>query len=247
MIKIYEVLAVERGLPLFLKKHIKRLTLSIGEYKKIDFEKVMSESIKLIKPMLKNCIGFNIKLIYCVENEIFSAEKIKSRRPSEKLYITGASIDLFPGERDHPLIKRENLPFKKITEDFCKKNGLYDVLLINKNGEIPEGSRSNFLLISKKNEIITSPIGDALNGITRDTIFEICKNEKIPVIEKKIKLECIKDASGLIITGTSPELLPIINCGDITFKVDIPIIKNLQNGFRTMKRYDLKATKELFR
>lgn len=246
MIKIYEVLAIENDLPLFLKKHIKRFELSIGEFKKISFQELLNISIKLLKPIIKDCTGFNIKLIYCVDNDSFSVEKIKSRKPPESLYIAGGSVDFFHGERDHPLIKRENLPFKMITEDFCRKNDLYDVLLVNNDGEIPEGSRSNFLLISEVNEIITSPKGDALNGITRETIFEICKKENIPVIEEKITLDNIKKASSLIITGTSPELLPIINCGDITFNIDSPIIKKLKKEFRAMKKKDLKTVKELF-
>lgn len=245
MIKIYEVIAIECGLPLFFERHIKRFELSLKEYTDISYTKLLSLSIELVQPVLYDCKGYNLKLIYCVEKKQYSVEKVISRKPSKELYLSGAQIGIFPGERDHPLIKRENLPFKKRTEEYCIKNNLYDVLLIS-HGLIPEGSRSNFLLITDKDQVITSPIGDALNGITRDVIFEICREKNIPVLEKKITLDVIKNSVSLIITGTSPELLPIIKCDDIIFKINTSIINQLQTEFKCMKKRDIERARELF-
>lgn len=246
MIKIYEVMAVENSLPLFFFEHIKRFKISISRYRDNSVEELVEIATSLIKPILHNSTGLNLKLTYCKELDKFSVEKRKPRRPTVENYTSGAKTGLYQGERENPLIKQENTSFRKKTEEICMEKGFYDLLLINKQGNITEGTRTNFLLINGKGDIITSPIGDALNGITRSIIFDICKSRNIKIIEKDITENILKNATSLIITGTSPGILPIISCDSIKFSVENSVIKTLQYEFRKRVEKDRYITEELF-
>lgn len=246
MINIYEVISKENDYPLFFKEHIERFHLSIKKYYSITWDNLWYITINLTSQELKKCKKGNLKLIFDLEKRDISIKTIKSRKPNQKLYTTGAKIGIFDAERGDPLIKQENKILSRSTDSYCKKHNLYDVLLSNKDKHITEGSRSNFLIINKKGQIVTSRIGDALNGITRDKIFYICRKHNIEIIEEDITYNTLKKSTSLIITGTSPEILPIIECGDICFDIDNSVIKLLKNEFEKLKSEDLKIAKELF-
>ncbi len=246
MIKIYEVMAVENGLPLFFEQHLVRFHISINQYRSFSLKKLVSIAVQLFKPELSNINKFNLKLIYCDLTKKFSIERVESRKPNNQMYKYGGQTDIFPAERIFPLIKQENLKLKKHTEEYCKKNNLYDVLIENNLNQITEGSRSNFLLLDEMNNIITSPIGTALNGITREVIFNICRENSIPILEKNITINVLKKCKSMIITGTSPEILPISYCGEIRFSLNTPIITLIQKSFAKKKLEDYSITKEYF-
>lgn len=245
MIYIYEVMAVERGFPLFFLEHIKRLHNSIGKSYTVD--RLIDISVKLISPVLDKCEGKNIKLVYEVESDNFLVDLIKSRKPDAEAYISGVDVGIVDASRNNPLIKRENISLREMCDTICRENNFYDVLLKGPSGEIPEGSRSNFLGVDKDGNIITSPSGAALNGITRETIFDICRECSITVVERVITEEGIKGLESLIITGTSPEILPVLKFHNKIFNVKNPVIELLKEEFHNRKVKDGYITEEIFR
>ena len=245
MINIYEVMAIEGGCPLFLDRHMDRFYKSIRTYSKITKESLYTLVIDKINLILTELSSRNnIKVVYNVESEEIVLEVITSRKPTKNNYIKGGKIGIFNGIRENPLEKRENKPLRELTDRQCKAEGLYDVLLINNSGYITEGSRSNFLLI-KDSKIITSPLGDALNGVTRDVIFDICREEEIEVLEQKVDIELLKSCDNLLITGTSPEIFPIHTCNDKVFTVNSPLIKKIIEKFVIKKLEDIKKSTSL--
>lgn len=235
-------MAIHKGIPLFLLEHVDRFYNSIKQYKNIDRQNLFNIFLQLIRDELPIEPGFNIKITYSKE---FSISKTKSRKPPSKSYIQGVRCDLFNGERDNPLIKKENTKLQSLTSDICSRNGLYDVLLVNHLEEITEGSRSNFLIIIG-DTLITSPKGDALEGVTRKKVFEICKDQKLEIIERKIHIDDLEKADSLIITGTSPEILPVKSCGRYTFKVKSPILDLLIKEFKIKKDKDYNLNRGYF-
>ena len=61
----------------------------------------------------------------------------------------------------------------------------------------------------KDGKIFTPDVEASLNGITRKSIIDLAKNEKIDVIEKKISPEEVIQSDELFFTGTAAEVLPI--------------------------------------
>lgn len=246
MIKIYEVMAIERGLPLFFMEHLERFQLSIGQYKDYNLKKLINISSNLILEILPIPIGKNIKLIYTREEDSFSVELIDSTKPSREVYTLGAETALYRGERKNPLIKVVNREFQNQTREYCSANNLYDVLLVNHLNEITEGSRSNFLLINSNRELLTSPKGDALEGITRKVLFRVCNKIGVTIIDKKIFQKDLESCESMIITGTSPEILPVKSCGTIKFNTNNPLIEELIRGFQLEKDLDYNLTGRYF-
>lgn len=246
MIKIYEVLAVERELPLFYLDHIKRFKESIGKYKNYSLEALIDITTNLFNSHLPVIPNNNIKITYIVEENSFNLTWIPSTRPPESTYKSGGICHLYNGERENPLVKVVNSEFQSRTRKYCLENNIYDVLLVNMKGEITEGSRSNFILIDRSGNILTSPKGDALEGITRKIVFKVCEKLGLNITQRKISLRDLEECESLLITGTSPEILPIVQCQKLSFKVDTPIISKLIEGFHIEKDIDYNLTGRYF-
>lgn len=247
MNKIYEVMAIENSYPLFFLEHIKRLHGSINSLRPYDMEKLIQVTVDLIKPELQKNLKGNIKLTYDGERDLFSIEIKKSAKPEMSQYESGAVVGILKAERNNPLIKMENSDQRKISDEICLKSGYYDLLLENRHGEITEGSKSNFLCIDKNGNILSSPRGAALNGVTREIIFDICREKGIKVIQQKITAHTLKAVDSLIITGTSPGILPVKKCELIKFSVKNSVIDILQTEFKNRKLKDMNITEEFFK
>jgi len=106
------------------------------------------------------------------------------------------------------------------------KENVFEVLLVDHEGNITEGSRSNVFFITKNN-LITSPDEKVLQGITRKKIIQLCGNNNIPVIKKDIPLGEIVKLEGAFLTGSSPKVLPICAIDKIRFDPCNTLIKNI--------------------
>ena len=88
-----------------------------------------------------------------------------------------------------------------------------------------------FFFVNKEQTEIYTPIADSfLNGITRRTIIDIAKSLQIKVIEKKIKLEDLKNYSGCFLTGSAAEVTPVSQIGEYSFVV-LNLIEKLSNEY----------------
>ena len=233
---IYEVLRIVSGIPLFLEKHMDRLETSAG---------LLNHSIAGISDNIRDSIGELIKvnnspdknvkiIVYNMENPIpdYMVYFILSNYPTPEQYNMGVNVILLKEERNNPNAKVVNLSYKeRITTALADANA-YEALLINRENEITEGSRSNIFFV-RNDKVFTAPKGNVLMGITRLYVFELCKNLGIEIIEEPIYVSILGEMDGAFMTGTSPKILPISTIGDMSFNsAKNPIIKAL------MKRYD---------
>ena len=70
-----------------------------------------------------------------------------------------------------------------------------------------------------KNDKIYTPIADCfLNGITRQTVISIAKEENIKVSETRLKTEDLSKYSECFVTGTAAEVTPVKSIKEIQFK-----------------------------
>ena len=112
------------------------------------------------------------------------------------------------------------------------ERGSDEALLLDSNKNISEGSGEN-LFIVKNEQLITPTPDNCLNGITRQSIIKIAQDEKIDVIEKKLKYEDLVDADEAFFTGTAVEVTPISKVDETTIGDSMigPITKKLQKIF----------------
>ena len=89
------------------------------------------------------------------------------------------------------------------------EDGYDEALLLDASGFVSEGAGENLFVI--KNGVVYTPdlSAGALNGITRNTIFAICQDLGLKLVEKRITRDEVYICDEAFFTGTAAEVTPI--------------------------------------
>ena len=88
-------------------------------------------------------------------------------------------------------------------------DGYDEALLLDASGFVSEGAGEN-LFVVRDGKVYTPDLSaGALNGITRNTVFAICADLGLPLVEKRIVRDEIYIADEAFFTGTAAEVTPI--------------------------------------
>ena len=89
------------------------------------------------------------------------------------------------------------------------RDGYDEAILLDTSGYVSEGSGENVFILYK-GTLRTPPLSCGnLEGITRDSIIEICKHLKFPLEEKMITRDELYLAEEIFLTGTAAEVTPV--------------------------------------
>ncbi len=111
-------------------------------------------------------------------------------------------------------------------------SGFDEALLLDTEGYVSEGSGENIFVV--RNGIIkTTPLTSILEGITRDSIIRIAKDEGIEVIEERFTRDELYISDEAFFTGTAAEITPIreVDGRTIGSGKPGPVTKKLQSIF----------------
>jgi branched-chain amino acid aminotransferase len=88
-------------------------------------------------------------------------------------------------------------------------DGYDEALLLDASGFVSEGAGENLFVI--KGGVVYTPdlSAGALNGITRNTVFHICQDLGVKLVEKRITRDEVYIADEAFFTGTAAEVTPI--------------------------------------
>jgi branched-chain amino acid aminotransferase len=86
--------------------------------------------------------------------------------------------------------------------------GFDEALLLDVNGFVAEGPVENVFLV-KKGEIITPPLSQILEGITRDSILTLARDDGIICREEFFTRDQIYNADEVFFAGTAAEVTPV--------------------------------------
>jgi branched-chain amino acid aminotransferase len=96
------------------------------------------------------------------------------------------------------------------------KSGFDEAIMLNTNGMVVEASAENIFII-KDNVLITAPImSGALNGITRDSILTLARDNRIPCEIRDISRDELYLADEVFLTGTAAEIKPVVEIDNRT-------------------------------
>jgi branched-chain amino acid aminotransferase len=88
-------------------------------------------------------------------------------------------------------------------------DGYDEALLLDVSGFVSEGAGENVFVI-KDGKVYTPDLSaGALNGITRNTVFHICQDLGIEIVQKRITRDEIYISDEAFFTGTAAEVTPI--------------------------------------
>lgn len=232
---IYEVIRVIDGIPIFLEEHLERLKES-SRRANYSFSRNENEIKNDINKLItvNNVENLNIKLLYTkIEKgkDVLLVYFIESYYPKPELYRKGIHTILFDYERENPNIKITDNNFKEKVKRRLNETSAFEAILVNKDGYITEGSRSN-IFFTKENIVYTASGKNVLLGITRKKVFEVCDELNIKIIENNIHLEELDNIDGAFITGTSINVLPISIIGNKEINsVNTNVIKKISEGY----------------
>ncbi|HKY21495.1 MAG TPA: aminotransferase class IV [Vicinamibacterales bacterium] len=159
--------------------------------------------------------------------------------PPQELYTNGVRAIISSIVRNHPgtvspMIKSNNLMNNALAMQEGIKRGAFEVIMRNYRGELTECSMSNLFLVNG-GTVLTPPLSAGLlPGITREVVFEIGSDLGVSVRESTLRDEDLFGAEEVFLTGTTREILPIVEVDDRAIGSGIPgpMTKKLHAEFR---------------
>lgn len=235
---IYEVIRILQNKPLFLKEHLQRLQNSASLV--LTYQPSHKKIIEGICSVIKsNDLSFgNIEIQINNEQQLL-IKIIPHSYPTESMYEKGVCLGLLQAERQNPNAKEKNQTLRERANILMKEKNFFEVLLVDNEGFITEGSRSNVFFI-KNHEIYTSPTKTVLQGITREKIFEICHQQNITIIEIPIPLDEITSFNAVFMTGTSPAVLPIQKIEQYSFFPKNTLSEKIKDFYNQLVKNDIE-------
>jgi branched-chain amino acid aminotransferase len=228
---VYEVIRLMDGVPIFMEDHFDRL-LSSARISGIQWNMQLSEFDLAIKELMNSNhqnTG-NIKFLLTTTNNVnhWSLSFIPHSYPSEKDYQQGVPAGLLYAERINPEAKVIQRSVREKADQMIADHKWYEVLLVDRNGFITEGSRSNVFFV-KEGKFYTAPATMVLSGITRKKVMDCLSELNYIVVEQAVPANEVCDYEAAFFTGTSPKVLPIHAIDSCGFKTDHLLVKELMN------------------
>ncbi|MGE0088907.1 MAG: aminotransferase class IV [Bacteroidales bacterium] len=231
-VSVYEVIRIENGVALFVNDHIERLFNSASILKlniRADASQIKSTIRKLIE-INKTDLG-KIKILIHFDSTSKMQQNIlfyfnPHYFPTAEELSNGVTIGFCDAMRDVPNAKMHNTETRRKANQVITESKLFEALLVDNEGYITEGSRSNVLFI-RENTVFSAPEQDILQGIARKNVKRICLMNKIPFIEKRIHKDDLYTMEAMFLTGTSLKILPVANLENYSFLTNNPLLTKL--------------------
>jgi branched-subunit amino acid aminotransferase/4-amino-4-deoxychorismate lyase len=150
--------------------------------------------------------------------------------PDKRLYRDGATAISFSGERVYPQSKSLSMTVSTLAYGKARQAGAYDALLVDRNGYLTEGTRTN-LYYTDGRAVYTPPADSVLSGVTKITLERLLRRHGISVLERPLLRSELPTWSGCFLTSTSSKVMPLRKVDDITFSIPELV-------FDIMRRYD---------
>ena len=134
-------------------------------------------------------------------------------------------------------IKMTSLLGNVMANDNAINQGHYETVFY-RDGKITEASHSNIFFV-KGETVYTHPADEnILNGITREIVIQLCKDNDIKFVEEAISNEDIAKMDEAFLTGTSTQIATIKQIDDHIYyegSSAIGMTKKLQKLFLALK------------
>jgi len=232
---VYESIRVSNGVIYFLDEHIERL---MGSARAIGLEHAFSGEMvadAIAELLTKNAADTcNVKILLIGGKAAEDAELnilcLNPLFPDKKLYRDGVSVVTYPYERPFPHAKTLNMLQSYLAYRTAKEAGAYEALLIDGQGRITEGTRTNFFCI--KGWTLFSPDESTiLLGVTRKAVLKVAVANGFTVVQKDIRPSDLSEYDGAFLTSTSSKILPVRAIDEFQFAKQPDALKDLMGAF----------------
>lgn len=225
---IYEVLRVKNNKIMFLDDHMERLEegLVAGGHPLT----LVKEVQRAMASLVRDHADFDCNLKIDIGDQFSRVYFVKSTYPCPRMYQEGVATTLLDFDRQDPQHKILNMAYKARIEAI-KGGAYFEVLLVNKEGLVIEGSRSNLVFVYE-DKLVGAPLKEILHGVTYKNVMKLARALGIGVVETGFKKSMLKEAQACFLTGTSLGVLPIQSIGDLVFEsTSHGIVKSLIKAY----------------
>ena len=207
----FETMRFERGKILALEAHLKRLFKCL-RLQKIRSPYSMNQSKELILsiPKTNSRHSAGIRLMVWQDNR-----RVRVAIVSQSITSLSRGFRAAVSKIIRPKTKLSHL---KSLDYFCfrrafleaKRRGYDEAILLNREGNVVEGSRTNIFFV--KNSILFTPAlrSGCLNGITRQIILQIARQNKIPCRNVVTELSALLKADEAFLTNSLRGVIPLL-------------------------------------
>lgn len=233
---VYETMKVRKGIVYFARQHAARLLHSascIG-LEHTENEETIAASVRGLVDYLK-VTACNIKILLIggetardAQLYIFATAPLY---PNRKLYRDGATTITAVYERWMPQAKSLNMLPSYLLYREAQRQGCYDCLLVDYNGNIREGTRTNFFVMRGRT-IISPPAEHILEGVTRRTILYVMQQHGFAYAEQPISVSELAGCDAVFLSSTSSKIMPVRRVDSMSFSIS-------EQLRRLMKAYDI--------
>ncbi len=232
---VYETLRVRHGHVFFLTDHAERLMQS-AVLIELDHPFTVGHIEQWINELVKknNPEAANIKVLLIGGKQKQDAQLfaflLAPKFLEKKEYREGVKVTTFHHERFLPQAKTLNMLPSYIAYTKAQRSNAFDALFIDRNGNITEGTRSNFFAIKEKT-LFTPPLTEVLDGITRRNVIACAVQYGYEIEEQLIPLSKIFEYDGAFVTNTSGGIVPIRTIDDHSFPSRCEAVQELRKYF----------------
>ena len=235
-IVIYEVIRIINSKLLFFDDHWKRLEHSV----RISACALRTTKSKIVMEIAELCEinqlqNGNVRLSFefPVSNRVEDLRKVflsPHNYPTDDLYTNGVATGLLYAERMNPNAKVVNRDLKTQATALMDSKSLHEVLLVNRDGFLTEGSVSNLFFLHQ-GRIVTAPEEMVLSGITRKYVIEACDRLSLPITYKAVHTSELSTYEAAFICGTSPKVLPLKQIETSTYNPNLHTLRLIMSEF----------------
>lgn len=233
-VAFYEVIRTRNGVPIFFDDHMNRLRDGIST--RYDLQEDIAGEVRsglraLVSHENLDEINVRVTVTFTGRDHSLHICYIPSSYPSESMISEGVPLILYHAERFDPGVKMLNNRLRLSVNEELARRKAYEALLVNRDGQITEGSRSNIFFITGNGVIHTAPDSMVLSGITRRYVTEIIRSEGIPLVFEAAGEHETGRFRSAFVTGTSPMVLAVRSVENQVFDVSDPIIGRLREAY----------------
>jgi branched-chain amino acid aminotransferase len=236
-LSFYEVIRTRDGVPLFFEEHMKRLANGIATRYHLDHDiadRVAEGFDAIVRKESFPAMNIRVTVTFTGGEYSLHICYIPSSYPNEEMIREGARLILFTAERVDPGVKILNQSLRMKVNSELQHRNAYEALLVNREGLITEGSRSNVFFIKDEGLIVTPPDSMVLSGITREKVIGLSRSEGLNLMFMSVAVADLPGYRSLFITGTSPMVLGVQSVEDHHFEVNNPVTDKLRRLYEQL-------------
>lgn len=239
--EIYEVLRIEASHPLFLSDHLDRWRNSM---------KALGREMPKWTTSFDTLIGWLIAchtLPNCDMRIVSSADGtiqcgyVETEYPTADMYRDGVRVELLNAIRENPRLKIFHADMRSEASRQQADMGAYESLLVNKDGRITEGSRSNVYFIAADGVIHTASDDDVLGGIMRKHVLALCQENGLKVQYELISPADVAKFDSAFLSSTPMRILPISEIEGHKQNAANTTLRNLMSAMEEVVQKQIKG------